>query len=121
ATFGAEVALRTLFEGPSPAEVAALVDTAGPARLALTVRKRPEVIPLSPAQQRLWFLHRMEGPSATYNVPLVLRLTGELDRDALRTALGDVVTRHESLRTVLPEIDGSPRQVILDPTEAELV
>ncbi|MFF0034565.1 amino acid adenylation domain-containing protein, partial [Streptomyces avermitilis] len=118
AVFGVELELRSLFEGPTPAAVAALLDTAGPGRLALTVRQRPPVIPLSSAQRRLWLLHRMEGPSATYNIPLVIRLSGELDRDALRAALGDVVARHESLRTVFPEAEGVPCQQVLAPETA---
>ncbi|MFI0243184.1 condensation domain-containing protein, partial [Streptomyces sp. NPDC016845] len=118
AAFGVELELRALFEGPTPAAVAALLDTAAPGRLAVTVRRRPETMPLSFAQRRLWFIHKMEGPSATYNIPLALRLSGELDRDALRAALGDVVARHESLRTVFPEAEGVPCQQILTPDAA---
>ncbi|MEU3831006.1 amino acid adenylation domain-containing protein, partial [Streptomyces sp. NPDC029080] len=118
AAFGVELELRALFEGPTPAVVASLLDTAAPARPALTARERPAVLPLSPAQRRLWFLHRMEGASATYNIPLVVRLSGRLDRDALRSALGDVVARHESLRTVFPEAEGVPCQQVLAPEAA---
>ncbi|WP_312038478.1 non-ribosomal peptide synthetase, partial [Streptomyces galbus] len=118
AAFGVELELRALFEGPTPAAVALLLDTAAPGRLALTARPRPEVMPLSFAQRRLWFIHKMEGPSATYNIPLALRLSGELDRGALRAALGDVVARHESLRTVFPETDGVPCQQVLPPEAA---
>ncbi|GLF99223.1 hypothetical protein SYYSPA8_33020, partial [Streptomyces yaizuensis] len=71
------------------------------------------MIPASYAQRRLWLQWRIGGPGATYNSPMILRLTGPLDRDALTTALRDVIVRHEALRTVFPETDGEPHQRIV--------
>ncbi|WP_406200670.1 amino acid adenylation domain-containing protein [Kitasatospora sp. NBC_01560] len=112
---GAELPVRALFEAPTPAGLAEHLGGAASSRPALTVRPRPDAVPLSPAQRRLWFLDRFEGPAATYNLPLAVRLTGPLDRAALAAAFGDVTDRHESLRTVFPDTDGRPGQLILPP------
>ncbi|WP_143671468.1 non-ribosomal peptide synthetase, partial [Streptomyces sp. wa1071] len=119
-TLGVEVALRDIFEHPTPAALARTVLPRPVARTAPARRERRpgERIPLSFAQSRLWFLHRLDGPSATYNLFIVVRLGGEPDREALRLAVGDVVTRHESLRTVYPDADGLPHQHILDEESA---
>ncbi|WP_279578637.1 non-ribosomal peptide synthetase [Streptomyces sp. Tu 3180] len=110
-----ELPIRALFETPTPAGLAPLLGDARPARRALSRAPRPEHLPVSYAQQRLWFLSRLDdAQAATYNLPVAVRLTGVLDPVALAAALHDVVGRHEALRTVFREIGGSPVQVVLD-------
>ncbi|MFJ1596419.1 amino acid adenylation domain-containing protein [Streptomyces sp. NPDC088261] len=120
--FGVQLGVKDLFQHPTVSALSEQV-TAGNGELprpALTSEERPELIPLSSAQQRLWFLDQMEGPSPTYNIPLALRLTGPLDHEALRLALTDLTTRHESLRTVFPTHEGRTHQHILPPAPVAL-
>ncbi|MEV4434132.1 amino acid adenylation domain-containing protein [Streptomyces sp. NPDC049585] len=111
--FGVEVPVRTVFEASSVAALAARLTDAQAARQRLAPAERPQAIPLSHAQRRLWFIDAVEDTGGTYNIQLAVRLLGELDQDGLASALADVVERHESLRTVFPAEGGVPRQRIL--------
>ncbi|MFC9358608.1 amino acid adenylation domain-containing protein [Rhodococcus sp. NPDC057014] len=116
------VPLRTLFAHPTVAELADALDDAVPEtdlRPALVARPRPDRIPLSRSQYRMWVLNRTDPGSPTYNLPATVRLEGALDVAALTAAFGDVIRRHETLRTRYP-VDGHPHQEILDPAPLDL-
>ena len=118
AVLGAELPIRAVFEQPTVASVARFLDSADAARPALGPMPRPDRLPLSFAQQRLWFLEQLRGPGTAYNVPFAWQLHGRLDTAALADALNDVVTRHESLRTVFPVVDGDPYQHVIPAGQA---
>ncbi|MFC4605729.1 non-ribosomal peptide synthetase, partial [Rhodococcus kronopolitis] len=122
AALDARVAVRELFEVSTVAALAARVESQVGAggRVALVAGPRPERIPLSLAQSRMWFLNRFDTVSAANNIPIAVRMTGALDVAALQAAVGDVVARHEVLRTVYPEVDGTGHQVVLPATSAAI-
>ncbi|MEU3564496.1 amino acid adenylation domain-containing protein [Kitasatospora sp. NPDC006786] len=120
AGLGAELPIRTLFDNPTVALLAAALPDSATARPALRPAERPERVPLSSAQQRLWFIEQFEGPSALYNTPVAVRLTGAVDLPALERAVRDVVRRHEVMRTVLPTVDGQPHQLVTEAAELAL-
>jgi acyl carrier protein len=116
---GAELPVRMLFEAPTIAALTERLLQAKPSRLSLQPQLRPERIPLSFAQERLWFIHQhLGGYETTYNLPIVLRLSGSLNVTALQDAVAQLVRRHESLRTTFSVRDGissgEPAQIIAD-------
>jgi amino acid adenylation domain-containing protein len=115
--FGVEVALRKLFEEPTVAGLGAHVEQllkqgAGVAAPPITRVLRAGPLPLSFAQERLWFIDKLESGNPFYNVPVLITMSGELDVDALERTLMEVVRRHEVLRTHFAEVNGDPVQVI---------
>ncbi|WP_449619236.1 amino acid adenylation domain-containing protein, partial [Rhodococcus cercidiphylli] len=114
AEFGTSIGVRTIFETPTVSGLASAVGTADTReqRPALVAAARPEHIPLSLAQQRMWFINQFDTSSAAYNVPLVVKLTGRLDTAALAAAVVDVLGRHESLRTTFPDGPEFPVQLV---------
>nr|AAZ23078.1 peptide synthetase [Streptomyces fradiae] len=113
AALDTELPVRRLFEHPTVRSLSALLDPDAGRRPAVTPARRPEHVPLSFSQQRLWIMHRLTGPDATYNIHRALRLDGDLDVPALEAALHDVTERHETLRTVFPEGPEGPYQKVL--------
>ncbi|HTQ80792.1 MAG TPA: amino acid adenylation domain-containing protein, partial [Thermoanaerobaculia bacterium] len=116
-TLGVDLPLGTIFEAPSPAALAPRVERAqreahGEGRPPLERARRDGPLPLSFAQQRLWFLDQLEPGSAAYNIPLAVQLDGELAVPMLAASLGEISRRHESLRTGFAPASGEPVQVI---------
>jgi amino acid adenylation domain-containing protein/non-ribosomal peptide synthase protein (TIGR01720 family) len=109
----AGLAVRTLFEAPTVAQLAPRIGGDEAALAPMVAGERPAVVPLSYAQSRLWFLDQLQGPSPVYNMPTALRISGALDIDALGAALADVVARHETLRTLFPAVGGIPQQLVI--------
>ncbi|WP_280378793.1 non-ribosomal peptide synthetase, partial [Nocardia wallacei] len=116
---GAEVPIGEIFTAPTVAALAAHARPA-PRDRGVVPMPRPERVPLSHGQRRLWLVHELSDGAPMYNIPLALRLTGPVDLDAMRAALRDVVIRHEALRTVCAVADGVAYQRILDPADVEL-
>ncbi|HEY6324026.1 MAG TPA: amino acid adenylation domain-containing protein, partial [Thermoanaerobaculia bacterium] len=125
AAFGVDLPLRALFEAPKLPALAARVAAlrAAGAGLALPpIRRteaRPQRLPLSFAQQRLWFLEQLQ-PGPAYNIPGAVRFNGGLDVAALAASFSEVVRRHEALRTVFDPGDGEPAQVVLPASAVRL-
>ncbi|HEU5448987.1 MAG TPA: amino acid adenylation domain-containing protein, partial [Acidimicrobiia bacterium] len=120
AALGAELPLRAVFDRSTVAALAAALEETARPPLRRLPPPEDDRYPLSAAQVRLWFLYRLEGPSPTYNIPLAIRFKGPLDVPALEAALGDVVERHATLRTVFPNQEGDPYQRILPAGPAPL-
>ncbi|WP_243465285.1 condensation domain-containing protein, partial [Photorhabdus temperata] len=119
AAFGVELSLATLFKFPTLLALAEVMqgesgqaDTVLPAILPIS---REGELPLSFAQQRLWFLAQLEGVSETYHIPMVLHVCGQLDSVAWQQALDSVFARHEALRSVFVSVDGQPQVRLLAP------
>ncbi|HEV2859768.1 MAG TPA: amino acid adenylation domain-containing protein, partial [Pyrinomonadaceae bacterium] len=124
-TLGVELTLKRFFEHPVIAELAESLGPSGRGGIAADAPPvepvpREGALPLSFAQQRLWFLDQLEGGNPIYNLPTALRLRGALDVGALRRTLNEIVRRHESLRTVFRADGGEPAQVILPEQPVEM-
>ncbi len=120
--FAVEVPLLWLFEAPTVAALAERLSRARGARPAPPLRpvRRDGRLPVSFAQERIWFLDRLDEGGSAYLLPGALRLRGRLDETALELAWAEVVRRHEGLRTVFPAFDGRPEPIVLPPSSAGL-
>ena len=109
----AHLSVRAVFEAPTVTQLVPRIDGDEGGVEPLVAGQRPAAVPLSYAQNRLWFLDQLHGPSPVYNMAVAVRLGGRLDADALGAALADVVDRHESLRTLFPSVEGTPQQMVI--------
>ncbi|WP_286137555.1 condensation domain-containing protein, partial [Mycobacterium sp. IS-3022] len=116
----ADLPVRALFDAPTVGQLAPRINRDAGGREPLVPVQRPAVIPLSFAQSRLWVIDQLHGPSAVYHIVLALQLHGLLDADALRAALGDVVDRHETLRTLFVAPDGTAQQLVVPSARADV-
>ena len=117
--FGIELPVRAVFEASTVKALAARIEAsrladAGPRQTPLARVSRQPPLPLSFAQQRLWFLDQLEPGSRVYNLPVTVELRGRLDPASLAAALGEVVRRHEALRTTFRTVAGEPVQVVAE-------
>ncbi|MCU1264985.1 MAG: Malonyl CoA-acyl carrier protein transacylase, partial [Acidobacteria bacterium] len=124
-TFGVEIPLRTIFEAPTVPELAAVVEAAikgerGYTAPPITSVARRGPLPLSFAQQRLWFLDRLNPETDAYNIAIAYHLKGSLNVAVLEHSLNQVVARHEVLRTTISLVDGEPVQIIAPELELKL-
>ncbi len=115
--FGVELSLKTLFESATIAELAKVIEqpvsSEKTVMTAITPAKRDQAIPLSFAQERLWFIEQLEPEQSMYNLPMAIKLYGQLDVDAMQQSFDLLVERHEVLRTLFVVNNGQPQQQIL--------
>nr|QEO74617.1 condensation domain-containing protein [uncultured bacterium] len=124
-SFQLEIPLRAIFEAQTIAELSEWIEAElksehGTSAPPITIVSRDEPLPLSFAQQRLWFLDQLEPTSVAYNMPAVLRLVGPLQVEVFEKSLRELIRRHESLRTRFVLKDGQGRQEICDPYPLEV-
>ncbi|HWG89059.1 MAG TPA: condensation domain-containing protein, partial [Candidatus Acidoferrales bacterium] len=112
AIFGVDITTRAFFDAPTVSALAAQIGAQSITGSLPVFHQRPQHAPASASQQRLWFLHKLQG-STHFHIPEALRLRGNLNAAAMESAINEVVARHESLRTHFVEIDGEPAQIVL--------
>ncbi|MDP4196680.1 MAG: amino acid adenylation domain-containing protein, partial [Bacteroidota bacterium] len=124
-TFNVDIPLRSIFENPTVASLAKVVERSKAASSGLSIPpimkvSRDQKLPLSFAQQRLWFLEQLEPDSPFYNIPEIYKIKGEVDFETLQKSLNFVIKRHEVLRTIFISEEGIPRQIVLPEFEVKI-